>query len=221
MPHEPQIDPTDFPLLPVPTVPELRLHTAGPKSGLRRLTGADDGRSPYWAYRWGGGIALARFVLDRPQSVCGRRVLDLGTGSGIVGIAAARAGARLVVAADIDRVALQAVRMNAEANGVEISTHFGDLTGGPPPEVDIVLVGDLFYERRLAMRVAGFLDRCLGAGIESLIGDPRRRFLPVSRLSLLAEYPGPDFGIGSEQEWRGNAVFSYAAAAAGPPLAAE
>ena len=127
------------------------MHKARPKSGLWRLTEMyDDFGTPYWAYDWGGGLALARHILNHPQLVAGRTVLDLGAGSGIVGIAAAKSGAKSVIAADIDRYAVAAIGLNAAANGVTISTFFGDLTAGSPPEVDVVLVGDLFYEADLA-----------------------------------------------------------------------
>ena len=186
----------NLPVVPVPSIPEIRLHKAGPASGLRRLAGLDGQGfgSPYWAYQWGGGLALARHILDRPETVSGRRVLDLGAGSGIVAIAAAKAGASEVVAADVDPHAIAALGLNATANGVTVSAMLGDLTGGPPPPVDVIAIGDLFYERDLAGRVTGFLDRCLDAGIEVLIGDPWRTFLPRSRLRLIAEYPVPDFG---------------------------
>src|SRR5262249_10318086 len=149
---------------------------------------------PYWAHLWAGGLALARHILDRPETVAGRRVLDLGAGSGIVGIAAARAGAAQVIAADVDRYALTALGLNAAANPVSIATVWGDATARPPPPVDLVAVGDLFYECDLAARVTAFLDRCTGAGIDVLIGDPGRAFLPRSRLRLLAEYPVSDLG---------------------------
>jgi predicted nicotinamide N-methyase len=170
-----------------------------------------DFNTPYWAYEWGGGLALARHILNHPEIVAGRTVLDLGAGSGIVGIAAAKSGAKHVIAADIDRYALAAIGLNAVANGVTISTVFGDLTPGSPPEVDAVLVGDLFYEADLAQRVTSFLDRCLRSNIEVLVGDPWRTFLPRIRLQLLAEYPGTDFGCGNRDEPKQNAVFSFVA----------
>lgn len=201
----------NFPVLPAPSVPEIRLHQAGPKSGLWRLAEMADRPfgSPYWAYPWGGGLALARHVLDHPETVAGCAVLDLGTGSGIVAIAAAKATAREAVAVDTDPYALAAARLNAAANAVAISTRLGDLTAGPPPKVDIVLVGDLFYEPALADRVTRFLDRCLAGGIEVVIGDPGRAWLPRSRLRLLAQYPGPDFAVRGEGQ---NAVFAFLAA---------
>jgi predicted nicotinamide N-methyase len=201
----------NLPIVLVPFVPEIRLHKAGPKSGLWRLAemGDKDFGTPYWAHFWGGGLALARHILDHPATVADRSVVDLGAGSGIVAIAAAKAGAREVIAADTDRYAVAATRLNAAANGVTVSALLGDLTAGPPPAVDLVLVGDLFYEHDLAKRVTGFLDRCLGSDIEVLIGDPWRSFLPRSRLRLLAEYPGSDFGDGNSVAPRRNAVFSF------------
>lgn len=186
----------NLPLLPVPAIPSIRLHKALPNSGLWRLAELDgkDFGSPYWAYQWGGGLALARYILAVPNCVSGRDALDLGAGSGLVGIAAAKAGSRTVLAADIDRCALAATALNAAANGVTVATHLGDMTLGPPPPVDIVLVGDLFYEAALADRVTDFLSRCVDAGLDILIGDPWREFLPTSRLQKIWEHPFQEFG---------------------------
>lgn len=178
----------------VPAVPEISLYTAHPGSGLRRLAADDDAPPPYWAYRWAGGMALARFVLDRRETVLGRRVLDLGAGSGLVAIAAAKAGAMSVVAAEIDPNGIAAIGLNALMNGVAVTQCGDDLTVGPAPDVDLVLTGDLFYAPELATRVSAFLDRCLAAGIEVLVGDPGREFLPLSRLRLVAEYSVADVG---------------------------
>lgn len=184
-----------LPLEPVPGVPEIRLHRAGPRSGLMRLAQADpDFGSPYWARTWGGGLALARHVLDQPGTVAGQRVLDLGAGSGLVAIAAVLAGAHEARAADVDPYAVVATRLNAAANGVAVETVHGDLTAGDPPEVDLMLVGDLFYDPDLAARVEPFLRRCLAAGIAVLIGDPWRAPLPAQRLKVVAEYPVADYG---------------------------
>jgi len=189
------LDPSDFiranlPVAPVPGIPEIALHRAGPSSGMRRLEarGGEDPASPYWAYHWAGGLALARYVLDHPEAVRGRRVVDLGAGSGLVAIAAAKAGAASVLAAEIDGNALAALALNAALNGVEIASIHADLTNGEPPVADVVLVGDLFYAADLAARVTGFLDRCLGRGMTVLVGDPWRATLPVSRLRELARY---------------------------------
>jgi predicted nicotinamide N-methyase len=187
---------TNMPLVAVPSIPEIRLHTAQPSTGLWRLLGPDgaDAHSPYWAYPWAGGAVLARHFRAHPEILRGRSVLDLGAGSGLVAIAAVKAGAASTIAADIDPVAAVATKLNAKANGVDVSVVQDDLTKGPPPKVDVIAVGDLFYDRELALRVTEFLDRCLAAGIEILVGDPGRAFLPYQRLRPLAEYQVMDFG---------------------------
>jgi predicted nicotinamide N-methyase len=179
---------------PVPGIPEIRIHSAHPASGLWRLAVADDAASPYWAYAWAGGLALARYFLEEPGRVAGRRLLDLGCGSGLVGIAAAKAGAASVIAVDTDANAVAALELNAALNGVEVAAIHADIADNPLPAVDLVAVGDLFYERGVAERVAGFLDRCLAAGIAVLVGDPYRAFLPRHRLRLAAEFGVADFG---------------------------
>ncbi len=188
-------DPTQFiranlPIAPAPGIPEVRLHKALPSSRVGRLAALDEEGfgSPYWAYHWGGGLALARHVLDHPEIVTGRAVLDLGAGSGLVAIAAAKAGAASVMAAEIDSYAVAALRLNIEANQVDIAIVRGDLTICGPPAVDVVLVGDLFYAAELAERVTAFLERCLDAGIDVLIGDPYRAYLPRKRLRRLQDY---------------------------------
>lgn len=204
---------TNLRVAPVPSLPEIQLYAAHPASGLWRLAteagGGSGQRPPYWAYQWAGGLALARHILDRPSTVIGRSVLDLGAGSGIVGIAAAKAGATAVIAAEIDRYAVAALGLNAAANDVSVVVAGDDLTAGPPPSVDLVMVGDLFYERDLARRVTDFLDRCLAAGIEVLVGDPGRAHLPRSRLRLLAEYPVPDVGAVKGLTMKPSGVFSF------------
>ncbi|MBN9222469.1 MAG: methyltransferase [Mesorhizobium sp.] len=215
-----RLDPAEFikanmRLGPVPTLPEIRLYTAHPGSGLRRLlepegdVDAPEPQPPYWAYVWAGGAVLARHVLDHPSIVAGRRVLDLGAGSGLVGIAAAKAGASEVTAAEIDRNGVAAIGLNAEANGVAITLVEGDITGHRPPVVDLVLAGDVFYGHEVARRVTPFLDRCLAAGIDVLVGDPRRTDLPLSRLRLLAEYRVPDFGDAKGATTSPSGVFSF------------
>jgi predicted nicotinamide N-methyase len=216
---------TNMRIAPVPALPEIRLYTTHPASGLRRLVephqsteedddtvGSDgDGsepQPPYWAYAWAGGAVLARYILDRPRTVAGRRVLDLGAGSGLVGIAAAKAGARAVIATEIDSNGVAALGLNAEANGVAITVIGEDITAGTPPAVDIVTVGDVFYAQDVAERVIPFLDRCLAAGMDVLIGDPGRTYLPRSRLRLLAEYKVPDFGETTDTAMKPSGVFS-------------
>ncbi len=184
-----QPDPVAFikanlPISPVPSIPEIRLHTAGPASGLWRLAGRREADpAPYWAYPWAGGAVLARYLLDRPEIVVGRRVLDLGAGSGLVAIAAAKAGAAAVTAVDIDANAIAAIGLNAAINGVDIVARAADIIEDPPPEIDLLVVGDLFYDPTLALRVMAFLRRCQASGIEVLIGDPERAHLPQGELS--------------------------------------
>ncbi|MHA6644171.1 class I SAM-dependent methyltransferase [Mesorhizobium sp. A623] len=196
----------NLPLTAVPFVPEIRLHTAHPGSGLRRLEGD---AAPYWAYPWAGGTALARYVLDRPQTVLGRRVLDLGAGSGLVAIAAAKAGAGEILAAEIDHNALAVLELNLAANTVTATIIDQDILGAEPPAVDLVLVGDVFYERCLARRVTAFFDRCVAGGIKVLVGDLGREHLPLSRLKVLADYPVPDFGDGKGAPPKPGRVFAF------------
>jgi predicted nicotinamide N-methyase len=211
-------DPTAFirsnlPVAPVPGIPEIRLHQAVPSSGLRQLArrDAEGFGSPYWAYRWAGGLALARYVLDFPDRVAGRRILDLGAGSGLVAIAAAIAGAACVIAAETDGYAVAALRLNLAENGVAATILHADLTdpAAALPPVDCVLVGDLFYAANLAARVSALLDRCRAGGMEVLIGDPWRAFLPLPRLTLLARYDVAETGGGSGKP-KESGVFSYA-----------
>lgn len=160
----------------VPYVPEIRLCLAHAGEERDETHGElyeiweRAGGLPFWAYPWAGGQALARHVLDHPETVRGRTVLDLATGSGLVAVAAALAGAALVVANDVDPYALAAVRLNAAANGVAVRVLGGDLLDGAPPQ-EVVLAGDVFYERPLALRVAPFLARAAG---EVLTGVPDR-----------------------------------------------
>lgn len=184
-------------LVAAPSVPEIVLYTAHPRSGLSRLLGSDSETPPYWAYRWAGGTVLARFVFDHPQDVAGKRIVDLGTGCGIVGIAAAKCGASQVTAVDVDPIAVVAAALNAEANGVSMECCCADNLDGLPPDADVVLAGDLFYDPALAARALSYLGRCADAGLRVLIGDPGRKPLPRDRLILLANYPVGDFGDGS------------------------
>ena len=179
-------------LIPAPSVPEIKLYRAHPRSGLSRLLG-EDCVQPYWAYGWAGGTVLARYILDHPEIIAQKRVLDLGTGSGIVAIAAMKAGAAHVTAVDIDPHAIAAAALNAEANGVEIELKCEDLLDGPAPDTDLILVSDLFYDKTTAERLTAFLMTC---DAEILVGDPGRAYLPRERLTPLAEYDVPDFGVG-------------------------
>ncbi|MGO7727044.1 methyltransferase [Rhizobium johnstonii] len=202
-PGTPQPDPAAFiqanlPISPVPSIPEIRLHTAGPASGLWRLAGRGEADpAPYWAYPWAGGAVLARHLLDRPEMVTGRRVLDLGAGSGLVAIAAAKAGAATVTAIDIDANAIAAIGLNAAINGVNIVARAADIIEDQPPATDLLVVGDLFYDPSLALRVMAFLRRCQASGIEVLIGDPERAYLPQGELNRIATHAVADFGGGT------------------------
>lgn len=184
-----------FPLTPVPALSEIVLRKATPSSGIWRLAETEGAAflAPYWTSWWGGGVALARWVLDHPARVAGKSLLDLGAGSGLVGIAAAKAGAARVLAVDVDRYAIAATRLNAAANGVEIAARVGDGLEGEAPDVGVVLVGDLFYEPALAARTSAFLERCVARGIAAYVGDPGRASLPRARLKLIAEYESADY----------------------------
>jgi predicted nicotinamide N-methyase len=179
-------------LAPVPFLPELMLHQADEPIGLWERTEAGRGEQPppFWAFAWAGGQALARYVLDVPDLVRGRDVLDLATGSGLVAIAAARAGARTVTANDIDPLALAAAGANAAANGVRLRLAEGDLlqTGD---RYGMVLAGDVCYSREMSGRVLAFLRRAAAAGSVVLIGDPGRAYLPAEGLTAAAAYDVP------------------------------
>ena len=185
-------------LKPVPHVPEIVLHVAEESVPIWRKTEEELNAMglppPYWAFAWAGGQALARYVLDHPELVAGLRVLDLAAGSGLVAIAAAKAGAAPVTAADIDPFTEAAIYLNVEANDTYVDVIVLDMLDTPAPTVaryDVILVGDLFYERDTAARALGFLERNAAAGSRVLIGDPGRTYLPKARLNRLAEYSVP------------------------------
>jgi predicted nicotinamide N-methyase len=147
---------------------------------------------PFWAAAWPGGQALARHVLDTPSLVAGRSVLDLGSGSGLVAVAAALAGAAEVVASEVDPYGRTAVVVNAELNGVGPVRVVGDLLGGAPPAADVVLAGDVCYDREMTERVLPFLAAARAAGAEVLIGDPGRPYLPADRLERVSVRDVPE-----------------------------
>jgi predicted nicotinamide N-methyase len=180
-------------LAPVPFVPELVLHQADEPIALWAETeGAGVAQPPpFWAFAWAGGQALARHVLDSPTLVADRAVLDLATGSGLVAIAAARAGARPVTANDIDPLSLAATTANAEANAVSLRTVEGDLLDNPAPEYGVILAGDVFYSREMAGRVLPFLRRAASRGALVLVGDPGRAYLPADAMIKQAAYDVP------------------------------
>lgn len=182
-------------LAPVAFVPEVQLHQADEPIGLWELTEGEfrsEQPPPFWAFAWAGGQALARYVLDHPETVAGQRVLDLASGSGLVAIAAARAGASSVRAVEIDERAVAAIGLNAEANRVRVDTHLGDILDTPDAgPAQVVLAGDVFYSEAMANRVLRFLLRATRAGARVLVGDPGRAYLPRERFTELASYPVP------------------------------
>jgi predicted nicotinamide N-methyase len=176
----------------VPGLETIRLHLADEVLPLWRATQLEtadpDAPLPYWAFAWAGGLAIARYLADHPGVAAGRRVLDLGTGSGLCAIAAAQAGAATVSAVDVDPFAVAATRLNARANGVRVDASLRDVLDDDPLPVDVVLAGDLWYEARLAGRVQPWLRRAVAQGASVLLGDPGRRHLPVDELEPLATY---------------------------------
>ncbi|HEX6527963.1 MAG TPA: 50S ribosomal protein L11 methyltransferase [Streptosporangiaceae bacterium] len=189
-------------LAPVSLVPEIRLYQAPEPMGLWQWTELATGRTglepPFWGFAWAGGQALARYLLDHPETVRARRVTDIASGSGLVAIAAAKAGAADVTAYDIDPLATAAIAVNATANGVAVHVVCGDVAGlldGPPARGgDLLLVADAFYERKLADRVMRLLERARAGGAAVLAGDFGRTYLPRERLEPLAAYDVPELG---------------------------
>ncbi|HEY5400272.1 MAG TPA: 50S ribosomal protein L11 methyltransferase [Trebonia sp.] len=177
---------------PVPMVAEISLLTAAASLELWELwqrTGRDE--PPFWAYPWAGGQALARYLLDHPHVVAGRRVLDVASGSGLVAIAAAQAGAASVVAGDIDPHAVAAIAINASANGVAVDARVFDLAADGPGDAELVVAGDVFYQRELAGLALRFLRAAAGAGADVLVADPGRAFVPAEALTALARFEVP------------------------------
>lgn len=178
-----------------PLVPEILLHLAEESLPIWQKTEEQLGEMnvppPYWAFAWAGGQALARYMLDNACLLAGKHVLDLGSGSGLTAIAAMKVGAASVLASDIDLMALAAIRLNAGLNGVAVTTTADDLLAKSPGAYDVVLVGDLFYERALADRVSRFIDAASTQGALVLIGDPQRNYFPKGRFASAAEYQVP------------------------------
>ena len=179
---------------PVPLVPELSLFQASELTPLWHATAADLhgwDDSPYWAFPWAGGQALARHVLDHPALVAGRRVLDFASGSGLVAIAAARAGAAEAMAVDVDPFCRAAVALNAALNGVDIPFREESPLGLPLPDAEVVLAGDVFYERGLAAGAAAWFGALAARGALVLAGDAGRVYAPASGFVELAAYEVP------------------------------
>jgi len=179
-------------LRPVPGLEEIRLHLADEDLPLWHAvqieTDDQDAALPYWAFAWAGGLAIGRYLREHPEAVAGRRVFDLASGSGLCAIAAMRAGARVVTGADIDAFAASAIELNARANGRRVTVVRRDVLDDEPPETNVILAGDCWYEARLAERVLPWLQRAAARGIEVIVGDPGRRYLPTDELVELASY---------------------------------
>jgi predicted nicotinamide N-methyase len=181
-------------LVDVPLVPEVRLYLAQDSTvWWARMQARSQAMHapPYWASAWAGGRAVARYVLDNPRTVAGLRVLDVATGSGLVAIAAGKAGASTVIANDVDPYAIAASVLNARANAVPITESHADLLDGDGGDADVVLAGDVFYTAALALRTLTFLERAAARGARVLFGDPGRGHLPADRMQVLASYRLP------------------------------
>ena len=201
-------------LLTVPLVPEVRLYLAEESMPIWQKTEEELGQMnvppPYWAFAWAGGQALARYLLDNAALVGGRTVLDLGAGSGLTSIAAMKAGATSVLAADIDRYAIVAIALNGKVNGVRLETTDTDLLAATPGSFDAILVGDMFYERALAERALAFVEAARAKGAEVLVGDPRRSYFPKERFIQVAEYSVPVTRDLEDMEIKRTAVWQLA-----------
>lgn len=198
----------------VPHAPEISLWLADEITPIWRLTEEELGElglpPPFWAFAWAGGQAVARWLLDNPSEVAGRTVLDFATGSGLVGIAAMKAGAASVLGTDIDPFCGAAVALNAEANGVGMSFTDRNLLDAPPPPVDVICAGDVCYEKPMTDRVLDWLGQARANGTRVLIGDPGRTYFPKSGLDFLAEYRVPTTRELEDQEIKRSAVWAMA-----------
>ena len=196
----------------VPHAPEISLWLADEITPIWRMTEEELGElglpPPFWAFAWAGGQALSRYLLDHPQEVAGKRVLDFATGSGLVGVAAMRAGAACALCADIDPFCEAAVAANAQANGVALDFVGHDLLNAPPPPVDVICAGDICYEKPMTEAVLAWLGQARAAGTRVLIGDPGRTYFPRSGLDFLAEYRVPTPREREDQEIKRAAVWA-------------
>lgn len=182
-------------ILSPPLVPEIRLYLAEESLPIWQKTEEELGElnvpPPFWAFAWAGGQALARYLLDTPEIVAGRSVVDLGSGSGLTAIAGKRSGAASVLGADIDVVSCAAIGLNAALNDVVLAVTSEDLLARAPDPAGVVLVGDLFYERELAERVTRYIEAAAKTGATVLIGDPKRSYFPTQRFTQVASYEVP------------------------------
>lgn len=196
----------------VPHAPEISLWLADEITPLWRLTEEELGEMglppPFWAFAWAGGQALARWLLDHPQEVAGRRVLDFAAGSGLVGVAAMKAGADSCLCADIDPFCQAAVAANAASNGVTLDFESRDMLSAPPPDVDVICAGDICYEKPMTEAVLAWLGQARDRGVRVLIGDPGRTYFPRQGLDFLAEYRVPTTRELEDQEIKRSSVWA-------------
>ena len=191
-------------------LPEIRLHLASEEMALWQMSEedrvAEDLPLPYWAFAWAGGQALARHLLDSWEAVRGKRVLDVGAGSGIEAIAAVMSGALSVTAVDVDPYAIAATRLNAALNGVDVDTWLADPVG-QDNDWDVVMVGDLFFEQPLSRDLEAWLRDLRLQGVEILIGDPQRTYLPRQGLEKVVTYAVPTTSILEDSDLRNASVW--------------
>ncbi len=214
-PAAPEILRTGTTLRPVPLVPEIRLYQADDPVGLweriELASGEADQDPPFWAFAWAGGQALARYLLDHPDTVRGRHVIDIASGSGLVAIAAAQAGAATVTAYDIDPLAVTAIDVNAAANAVTVQAVCADiLAGDAPADAAVVLVADAFYQRELAAKVTRFIERAHARGVTVLAGDFGRAYLPRDRLTPLASYDVSGLNVLEDSDIKSTTIWTLA-----------
>jgi predicted nicotinamide N-methyase len=229
-PAAPEILRTGTTLRPVPLVPEIRLYQADDPVGLweriELASGEADQDPPFWAFAWAGGQALARYLLDHPEVVRGRQVIDIASGSGLVAIAAAQAGAATVTAYDIDPLAVAAIDVNAAANAVTVQAVCADILAGDVPEdtgdapkdtgdapadaAAVVLVADAFYQRELAAKVTRFIEQAHARGVTVLAGDFGRAYLPRERLTPLASYDVSGLNVLEDSDIKSTTIWTLA-----------
>jgi predicted nicotinamide N-methyase len=198
-----------------PHTPEIELYLADEVTPIWRMTEEELGEiglpPPFWAFAWAGGQALARYILDHPAEVKGKRVFDVGTGSGLVAIAAMKAGAKAANGADIDGFCAAAVELNGRANAVEVGFGRRDPLAADPPAAEVICAGDVFYEKPLAERAMAWLAKARERGARVLIGDPGRSYFPRTGLVKLAEYSVPTTRELEDAEVKRTAVWTFPA----------
>ena len=195
-----------------PHVPELRLHLADEAHALWLKTEEEledlGVPPPFWAFAWAGGQGLSRYVLDHPDVVRGCTVVDFASGSGIVAIAAAKAGATQVRAVDVDPFAGAAISLNSELNGVSVDALLSDVIG-EALACDVLLAGNVFYDRPFSERLLPWFDALARRGVAVLVGDPGRAYLPKARVEAVARYEVPVTGVLEDAEGNSTTVWRW------------